>query len=221
MKRLALLILILAAGLALWWWGVAGRLVHPARHAITGTATLSADAYADAAHRALPAGARIETLTFPDAAGPDRGGPVEIAADTGARIYLDPPTARVLDQTEGAQPEAERALARPALSPDAALLLARPLANGAAPTRIDWPGDHVPDWTIRFKGRDGTRTIKVADDTGTATPALVPRAAATRLVRAVDGDAAIAVLAAAAILLATVWIAIRLRRPRPKPRKRK
>lgn len=97
---LALLVIPLSlSGAALVWHDGLDRLLHPARHATSGTALLGADAYV-AAVRLAP-GERIATLTFGH-------GPVQLAAapahdprrtgpPTRRVAYLDPPTARVLD----------------------------------------------------------------------------------------------------------------------------
>ncbi|MFS0772210.1 PepSY-associated TM helix domain-containing protein [Sphingomonas sp. 1P08PE] len=70
---------------------------------------------------------------------------------------------------------------------------AAPLAGGAPLRSIAWPTDKSPDWTVTFAGEDAPRQIKVADDTGTATPATAaaarPQNGIARLMRRIhDGD---------------------------------
>jgi uncharacterized iron-regulated membrane protein len=101
---LAVLVIPVAlSGAALVWHDALDRAIHPARYATSGERLLPADAYAAAARARLAPGERIAQLTFPD-----HGGPVIVAAASAAaaprpgpplrtNIYLDPPTARVLD----------------------------------------------------------------------------------------------------------------------------
>ncbi|WP_375397799.1 PepSY-associated TM helix domain-containing protein [uncultured Sphingomonas sp.] len=100
---LAILIVPLSlSGAALVWHDALDRAINPQRSVVTGTRLLPADAYAAAAQARLRPGERIAQLTLPE-----QGGPVLVsaAADAPARpgpplrtnIYLDPPTARVLD----------------------------------------------------------------------------------------------------------------------------
>jgi uncharacterized iron-regulated membrane protein len=105
---LAILIIpICISGSALVWNDALDRLVNPARYATSGTGVLAAPMYAAAAERALPAGAAIASLKMPEEA----GAPVVVSATVpGAaarpgpparlNVYLDPPTARVLDQAD-------------------------------------------------------------------------------------------------------------------------
>jgi len=100
-----LIIPISLTGSALVWHDAVDRLANPARYAVSGDATLAPDAYAAAARTRLKPGERIASLTMLE-----EGGPVAIAA-AGApskgvarpgppqrtMIYLDPPTARVLE----------------------------------------------------------------------------------------------------------------------------
>lgn len=101
---LAILIVPLSlSGAALVWHDALDRLVSPARHAVTGSPTMTVDAYVAAARGALTPGDRVAQLTMPEA-----GGPVVVAAQPAAAqptrrgppvrtmVYLDPPTARVL-----------------------------------------------------------------------------------------------------------------------------
>ncbi|MGP7795371.1 PepSY-associated TM helix domain-containing protein [Sphingomonas sp. CLY1604] len=97
---LGLLIVPLSlSGAALVWHDGLDRMVNAGRYAVSGTAVLAPDAYVDAARRVLTPGDRIAQLTVPD-----DDGPVIVAAlpaGGGPRlrrtVYLDPPTARVLD----------------------------------------------------------------------------------------------------------------------------
>lgn len=100
---LAILIIPLSlSGAALVWHDALDRIVDPARYAVTGTTLLGPDTYAAAASAALKHGERIALLTMPE-----DGGPVVVAASAGTApvrpgppqrtmVYLDPPTARVL-----------------------------------------------------------------------------------------------------------------------------
>ncbi len=101
---LAILIIPLSlSGAALVWHDALDRIVDPARYAVSGPTLLDPDAYVAAAAAALKHGERIALLTMPE-----DGGPVVVAASraTGAArpappqrtmVYLDPPTARVLE----------------------------------------------------------------------------------------------------------------------------
>jgi uncharacterized iron-regulated membrane protein len=101
---LAILIIPLSlTGAALVWDDALDHGLNPQRYAVSGTTTLPPDAYAAAARAAFAPGQRLASIKLPG----EQGGPV-IAA-TGAtptrvqdpaprtNIYLDPPTARVLD----------------------------------------------------------------------------------------------------------------------------
>jgi uncharacterized iron-regulated membrane protein len=101
---LAILIIPLSlSGAALVWHDALDRIVDPARYAISGEALLGPDVYVAAAAAALKHGERIALLTMPEG-----GGPVVVAASAGTvpvrpgppqrtMVYLDPPTARVLE----------------------------------------------------------------------------------------------------------------------------
>jgi uncharacterized iron-regulated membrane protein len=104
---LAILIIPLSlSGSLLVWDQPLDRLLNPARYAVSGTATLSPQAYVDAARQVLPAQDRITHLTFPEGKGPivvqasvagakrQAGPPARIS------VWLDPPTARVLAQAD-------------------------------------------------------------------------------------------------------------------------
>jgi uncharacterized iron-regulated membrane protein len=98
---LAILIVPLSlSGAALVWHDQLDRIVNPARYAVSDDTLLAPDAYAAAARRALKPGERIAQLTLPE-----DGGPVIVAAQSATAraarpvrtmVYLDPPTARVL-----------------------------------------------------------------------------------------------------------------------------
>ena len=101
---LAILVIPLSlSGAALVYDEAVDHGVNPQRYAVSGTARLGADAYAAAAMARLKPGERVAQLTWPE-----DDGPVVVAAagDKGqarpgppqrTMVYLDPPTARVLD----------------------------------------------------------------------------------------------------------------------------
>lgn len=106
---LAILIVPLSlSGAALVWHDGLDRMVNPSRYAVTGTSVLTVDAYVAAARGALQRGDRVAQLTMPD-----HGGPVIVAAQPAraaavrrgppprTMVYLDPPTARVLQVAPG------------------------------------------------------------------------------------------------------------------------
>lgn len=82
------LLLATLAGMALIWREPLDRLTHPRRYAVTGARLLPLDAYVTE----LRSGERVASLTLPTA-----GGPVSAITQAGTAIYLDPPTARILD----------------------------------------------------------------------------------------------------------------------------
>lgn len=91
-------------GAALVWDHALDKALNPQRFAVSGTATLLPSAYVAAAAKALQPGEQVVSIRFPE-----DGGPVIVSASAplkeGARpgppqrtnLYLDPPTARVLD----------------------------------------------------------------------------------------------------------------------------
>ena len=104
---LALAILIIPlciSGAALVWHDALDRAVNPARFATTGAAMVAPDRYVAAARALAAPGERVAQLGYPEGkgpvtvslapgqAGPQRGGPPVRRV-----VYLDPPTARVLD----------------------------------------------------------------------------------------------------------------------------
>ncbi len=94
-------------GAALVWDHELDKLLNPARFATTGTTTLPPSVYAAVVARSLVPGEQIASIRFPE-----DGGPVVVSASAlpaGAarpgppqrtNIYLDPPTARVLDSAK-------------------------------------------------------------------------------------------------------------------------
>lgn len=102
---LAILIIPLSlSGAALVWHDALDRIVNPARYQISGTTQRTPDVYAEAARGALRPGERIAQLGLPEGHGPIAVAAAPASADPGRRgppprtmIYLDPPTARVLD----------------------------------------------------------------------------------------------------------------------------
>ena len=102
---LAILIVPLSlSGAALVWDEALDRVVNPQRHATTGETLLAPDAYTRAATARLQSGERIAQLTMPDSGGPVTvaAAPAQVGPPRGGppartMIYLDPPTAEVLD----------------------------------------------------------------------------------------------------------------------------
>jgi uncharacterized iron-regulated membrane protein len=100
-----LIIPVSVTGAALVWHDALDELVNPQRYATSGDDLLSPQAYVDAAKTRLAPGERVAQLTLPD----DHGGPIIVAAaralagkhqagpPSRTMLYLDPPTARVLD----------------------------------------------------------------------------------------------------------------------------
>ncbi len=106
---LAILIIPLSvSGAALVWHDQLDTIVNPDRYRISGDAVLRPDAYAAAARTVLKPGDRIAQITMPE----DHG-PVSVAVTSASKpgadkpgrggppvrtiVYLDPPTARVLE----------------------------------------------------------------------------------------------------------------------------
>ncbi|WP_375271803.1 PepSY-associated TM helix domain-containing protein [Sphingomonas sp.] len=103
----ALIIPISLTGAALVWHDALDRLVNPARYAVSGQALLPLDRYVAAARTRMAPGDRVANLVLPE----EGNGPVTVtvagAPKPGARpqpgppprtmIFLDPPSARVLD----------------------------------------------------------------------------------------------------------------------------
>ena len=107
---LAILIIPLSlSGSALVWHDALDRMVNPARYAVSGDARLPLAHYVAAARGVLTPGDRVAMLTLPEGRGPivvaaAAGGKVAVRAGPPARtmVYLDPPTARVLDVASSA-----------------------------------------------------------------------------------------------------------------------
>lgn len=155
---LAILAVLLFAGGLLWLGGGSERLLHPARFAVTGETTLPPDRYAAAVAQAAPV-TPLAALRFPP------GGRAVIAEAERATLWLDPPTALVLDQA-AREPDADAAtpLANPALDPAAVLARARRVVGpGPQLAQLTWPTQRRPDWQVRFRGG---AAVDVADDSG-------------------------------------------------------
>ena len=91
-----LIIPICLTGSALVWHDWLERQVEPQRFAVSGTATVAPASYVAAARAVLPAGTPIASLRLPE----DAGHPAVVGAGAGrdrTNVYLDPPSARVLD----------------------------------------------------------------------------------------------------------------------------
>jgi uncharacterized iron-regulated membrane protein len=107
---LAILVIPLSlSGAALVWDHTLDRLANPGRYAVSGTATLPPSRYVAAAQRVLGPGERIASLTWPDGRGPvlvSAAPPAPAKPRPGppvrTNVYLDPPTARVLDRASSA-----------------------------------------------------------------------------------------------------------------------
>lgn len=102
---LAVLIVPLSlSGAALVWHDALDRVINPQRFAVTGAGRLPADAYAAAARARLGPGERVASLTLPDDDGPVvvSAAPAGAAARVRTNVWLDPPTARVLDMASSA-----------------------------------------------------------------------------------------------------------------------
>ncbi len=101
---LAILIIpISLTGAALVWDEALARVVTPQRFAVSGDAVLAPGAYVAAANRVFKRGERPAMLTMPEGDGPVvlSGSPALASKRPGpperTMVYLDPPTARVLD----------------------------------------------------------------------------------------------------------------------------
>ena len=95
-------------GAALVWDAALDKAVNPQRFTVSGETTLLPSAYVAAAAKALAPGDRIASIRFPEDGGPvvvSATSPVKGAARPGppqrTNLYLDPPTARVLDTAKG------------------------------------------------------------------------------------------------------------------------
>jgi uncharacterized iron-regulated membrane protein len=107
---LAMLIIPLCVtGAALVWDEGLDHWLNPQRYAVSGSQTVDPQLYVQSAKSVLAPGDRVSMLTLPD-----RDGPAIVAAVPGGKgrpeagpaprtnVYLDPPTARVLDKASSA-----------------------------------------------------------------------------------------------------------------------
>jgi uncharacterized iron-regulated membrane protein len=101
---LAILIIPLSlSGAALVFQDSVDRALNPARYATSGADLLAPGRYADAARAALEHGERIASVQFPTGEGPiivaasKAGGGRHAGPPARTMVYLDPPSARVLD----------------------------------------------------------------------------------------------------------------------------
>ncbi|MDB5706407.1 MAG: PepSY protein [Sphingomonas bacterium] len=101
---LAILIIpISVTGSALVWDEALDRGINPGRYAVSGGTMIDPELYVSAARGALKPGGAILSMTMPDGEGPvivtaSQPGP-SISGPPRTMIYLDPPTARVLEVT--------------------------------------------------------------------------------------------------------------------------
>ena len=101
---LAILIIPISfTGAVLVWHEELEPVLDPARYAVSGDALIAPDAYLRAARAVMTPGDRVATLAMPEHGGPVvvSAAPAKAPARPGppqrTNIYLDPPTARVLD----------------------------------------------------------------------------------------------------------------------------
>ena len=157
-----LLVPLWLGGVALLWPKGVARLAHPARFATTGRAMLPLDAYPAAARARLRPGDRIDEMILP------RGrGPVIVVAGA-SRVWIDPPTARVLAVDRGDPGDAAVAV-EPAQGVAAVVARARAVAPGRV-SGVVWPGSEPgqPDWLVTMTDHGHETVVKVADDTDRA-----------------------------------------------------
>lgn len=98
---------ICLTGSALVWDGALDRMVNPARFVTTGAQTLSLSAYVDATRAKLGPDTTIASLRLPEEAGapvivtaPMPGVVAKGGPPARTNVYLDPPTAKVLDTAD-------------------------------------------------------------------------------------------------------------------------
>lgn len=190
--------------------GVVDRMFHPGRYATSGRALLPLEAYAAAARSVAPRGDWVARLTLPAGDGP------VIVATSSVAVYLDPPTARVLDVRTG---EGDGTRAIVGAQPIAGVIArAEPYGGGEPLRRIDWPSRRSPDWTVTFG--DAGAAVKVADDSGTAGAApvrerevVVPSAAPLSV-----GVRVAMLLGAVVMAIAALWWLVRGARRVKSPR---
>lgn len=107
---LAILVIPLClSGAALVWDTALDRIANPARYAVSGSATLPPSRYAAAAQRVLGPGERVASIVWPEGRGPVMvsaapaiAGPARPGPPMRTNVFLDPPTARVLDRASSA-----------------------------------------------------------------------------------------------------------------------
>ena len=112
---LAILIIpISLTGAALVWHDALDEAVNPQRYAVSGTALLAPDAYLAAARAVLKPGDRVSQLVISEHGGPvvvsaasppkagARGGRPQGGPPPRTQVFLDPPTARVLEVASSA-----------------------------------------------------------------------------------------------------------------------
>lgn len=114
---LALMVLLIPLGLSgvvLAWDDAIDQAINPQRYAISGTATLAPSAYIAAARATLGPDERVSMLRYPDKDGPVTLMATTVPKDKGVRhqggqagppkrvtLWLDPPSARMLDRESG------------------------------------------------------------------------------------------------------------------------
>jgi hypothetical protein len=205
---IVVLALLWLGGIVWSWPDLMARIVHPARFATTGAAMLPLDAYAAAAAQRLPAGDRIGEMILPTGRAP------VIVIASRARLWLDPPTARVLAVAAGGS---ELVSAEPAQGVAVIARRARAVAPGRI-ARVVWPGSEPgqPDWLVTLTAHDRETVVKVADDTATG-GAAVARIGRWR------GSAVVSTLRWALLLVPPVLLMVAMtawRRRKPKRRGR-
>lgn len=196
------LIAVVIALVAVAWAGrgLVDRAVHAPRYAVSGSGTIAPGAYVAAARRVLPPDARVARLLVPHA-----GGPVIVSASPAIAVYLDPPTARVLDvATE--EPSEDAAIPALAAQPlDSVIARARPYGGDGALGSVEWPTERSPDWTIGFDGVP----VKVADDSGSARPAPIRQSSsAARFAGRLGREARWSLAAQLAVFLGGIAVAV-------------
>jgi hypothetical protein len=148
------------AGAAWLWPDQAAHLFHPARFATTGTARLPAETYITAVETRLGDDDPIDQLDLPAGRGP------VVVTTAAARVWLDPPTAHVLDVAAVGEPDAAL-LAHPAQPLAKVIARARAVSPGQL-RRVQWPGPGRPDWLVTIAAKRHETVLKVADDTDRA-----------------------------------------------------
>lgn len=202
------LALLWLGGVGWTWPNLIARIVYPARFATTGAAMLPLDAYAAAAARRLLAGDRIGEMILPTGRAP------VIVIASRVRLWLDPPTARVLAVATGGS---EMVSTEPAQDVAAVARRARAVAPGRV-RRVVWPGSEPgqPDWLVTLTTYDRETVVKVADDTA------IGGAAVARIGRW-RGSAAVGVVRWSLLVVPPLMLVAMMawrRRRKPKPKRR-